>query len=210
MEAVTGLGQGFFGAGLPVDQHDHVPHEQTRAGQFFDGFEFAAAGGGQVVDDDDGLAGLVFSFDLGFRAVSLDLLAGVDHGVATLQGDGAGDGDGGVRQAGQAGKLQFLQDGQIGLADECQQGRVADDAAQVDVDGRDQAGFEGEFAKLDAAAGEQTFRQGGELRRGGGEGLAFLFPFFLTQLILDIDDLVAQFGCGCGGIFGAGDERGRR
>jgi hypothetical protein len=41
---------------LPVHQYDNIFHDQACARQFFDGFEFAPACCGEIVNNDDCLA----------------------------------------------------------------------------------------------------------------------------------------------------------
>ena len=66
VQGIARLFQRLFRARLTVHQHNDIFHHQARAGQFFDGFEFASACGGEVVNDDDRLARVVFTLDLAF------------------------------------------------------------------------------------------------------------------------------------------------
>ena len=51
MHGIARLRQRLFRPGLPIHKHDDIFHDQPNTGQFFDGFEFASAGGGKIIND---------------------------------------------------------------------------------------------------------------------------------------------------------------
>ncbi len=75
----------FAGPGLTIYQNHNVVDVQAGGLKPVDGLELAIAGGSEVVDEHDGLAGLVLTLDRGAGAVVLGLLARVDHGKSALQ-----------------------------------------------------------------------------------------------------------------------------
>jgi hypothetical protein len=132
---------------LPVDQHDQILHHQAGSLEGLDRLELRRAVGDDVVDHHDALARVEQALDPPAGAVRLLLTARVDEGDAARQARRDRQGEAGVRDARDpvdpaARDLGGEKPTHVG-----QHRGVGDHDAQVDVEGRGDAGLQHELAE---------------------------------------------------------------
>ena len=174
---------GLAAAFLAIYEDDTEFHVAASIFDGFDGFEGGAAGGDDVIDDDDVLAGGEVSLDLFAGAVAFGFFADGEDlegflGVAAGGGHADGEGDGICAEGhaadgvdGEIFRMDLRADGvPAELADHGGAEGVEGGDAAVDVEVGLFAGGEGEGAGADGFFEQEGFEVGGDLEHGWERG----------------------------------------
>ena len=142
--------------GAPLDEDDEVFGDEAGLSQDGGRLPLAAAGGDQIVQHHRSLAGLPEAFHRRTGTVGLLLQTRVDETHPCGKGGGGGKRQGGDGNARDMDGVNIVQKGGVGPAGELHEPGVRSETAQIDVKGRNLAGFKGELTGLKGADSKEA------------------------------------------------------